>query len=126
MSALLADLHPKGLLGQTLVPGTEFGRTRASTKTKGGTTTKKQSQASWLGRRSKGAGGWGDGWVEGTLTWWRRTCGSSKSPSGAGTPTATTSCQASVLEQAMSELLADLQAKGLLGQTLVVVGAEFG
>ena len=39
--------------------------------------------------------------------WFIRTCGSSK-------------------DQAMSALLADLQAKGLLDQTLVVLGTEFG
>ena len=34
--------------------------------------------------------------------------------------------QAAVLDQAMSALLADLQPKGLLHQTLVVLGTEFG
>ena len=34
--------------------------------------------------------------------------------------------QAAVLDQAMSALLADLQAKGLLDQMLVVLGTEFG
>ena len=34
--------------------------------------------------------------------------------------------QAAVLDQAMSVLLADLQAKGLLDLTLVVLGTEFG
>ena len=33
--------------------------------------------------------------------------------------------QAAVLDQAMSALPADLQAKGLLDQTLVVLGTEF-
>ncbi len=37
-----------------------------------------------------------------------------------------TECQAALLDQAMSTLLADLQAKRLLGQTLVVLGTEFG
>ena len=34
--------------------------------------------------------------------------------------------QSAVLDQAMSALLADLQADGLLNQTLVVLGTEFG
>ena len=34
--------------------------------------------------------------------------------------------QAAVLDQVMSALLADLHAKGLLDQTLGVLGAEFG
>ena len=34
--------------------------------------------------------------------------------------------QAAVLDQAMIALIADLQSKGLLDQTLVVVGTEFG
>ena len=34
--------------------------------------------------------------------------------------------QAAVLDQAMSALFADLKAKGLLGETLVVLGTEFG
>ncbi len=33
--------------------------------------------------------------------------------------------QAAVLDQAMAALLADLEAKGLLDQTLVVLGTEF-
>ena len=48
-----------------------------------------------------------------------------------GTPTATTSRgthgrNSAVLDQAMSAVLGDLQAKGLLGETLVVLGTESG
>ena len=34
--------------------------------------------------------------------------------------------QGAVLDETMSALLADLQSKGLLGKTLVVLGTEFG
>ena len=37
-----------------------------------------------------------------------------------------TPCQAAVLDQAMSALLSNLQATGLLDQTLVVLGTECG
>ena len=39
---------------------------------------------------------------------------------------AATSVKAAVLDQAMNALLADLLAKGLLNQTLLVLGTEFG
>ena len=38
----------------------------------------------------------------------------------------TEALRAAVLDQAMIALLSDLQTKGLLNQTLVVLGAEFG
>ncbi len=96
MIALLADLQSKGLLDQTLVVGTEFGRTA------------RVNDDDWREHHHK--------------AFMRLLAGAdTHSDNFEGTPQ-----QAAVLNHAIGDPLVDPQAKGLLDQTLVVLGSEFG
>ncbi len=102
MIALRADLQAKGPLHQTpVVLDTEFGRTPRINDSDGWDHDNKTCAYLLVGAV-----------IDGCHT---------HSDNFEGTPQ-----HAAVLDQAMSALLADLQAKGLLGQTVVVLGTEFG
>ena len=63
MSALLADLHAKGLLAQTLVVlGTEFGRTPRINDNDGRDDHSEQFKCLLAGAGINGFQGWAEGW----------------------------------------------------------------
>ena len=146
MSALFADLKAKGLLGETLVVlGTEFGRTPRINDNDGLEQRVRQWDNHSCGPRDKRPAGGppGQGAAEtdaGGAGHRVRSHTSVNDNGGRNYDNGAYTClvaggsrdfegrprQSAASDQAMSALLANLHTKGLLDQTLVVLGTEFG